>query len=402
MTPLDRLLDFFARFSFRIRLPQSRGGRVALALVFIYFVWGSTYSGLHFALQSFPPLLLSGLRNLLGGIGLFIFALRRKPEWPTLLEIRNAGIVGTMLVALSSGTIALGISLVSSGSAAVMVATVPLFATVIAAVAGRPVTKGEWSAVALGMVGIVVLNSGGAAAHNSALGTICVLAGALFWAGGAHLATRLKLPSDLFLSTSLQIGLGGMISTLVAWLVGERVEHLMVGPVFAFLYLMVFCTMAAYVAYGYLIRHTSPIIASSCMYVNPIVAVALGALLLGEPVTMATVVATVAILGSVGLSFVFDPARRPASRAAAVSSAAAAAESTVEASSVPEQIAVPDAAPILAPSAVALAVPTPAAVMDPAAVIDPAPAFATPPIAEPAPAFAPPPAAEPAAPRADA
>ncbi|VWD26472.1 EamA family transporter [Burkholderia contaminans] len=402
MTPLDRLLDFFARFSFRIRLPQSRGGRVALALVFIYFVWGSTYSGLHFALQSFPPLLLSGLRNLLGGIGLFIFALRRKPEWPTLLEIRNAGIVGTMLVALSSGTIALGISLVSSGSAAVMVATVPLFATVIAAVAGRPVTKGEWSAVALGMVGIVVLNSGGAAAHNSALGTICVLAGALFWAGGAHLATRLKLPSDLFLSTSLQIGLGGMISTLVAWLVGERVEHLMVGPVFAFLYLMVFCTMAAYVAYGYLIRHTSPIIASSCMYVNPIVAVALGALLLGEPVTMATVVATVAILGSVGLSFVFDPARRPAARAAAASSAAAATESTVEASSVPEQIAVPDAAPILAPSAVALAVPTPAAVMDPAAVIDPAPAFATPPIAEPAPAFASPPAAEPAAPRADA
>ncbi|QFS36277.1 EamA-like transporter family [Burkholderia cepacia] len=314
MTPLDRLLDFFARFSFRIRLPQSRGGRVALALVFIYFVWGSTYSGLHFALQSFPPLLLSGLRNLLGGIGLFIFALRRKPEWPTLLEIRNAGIVGTMLVALSSGTIALGISSVSSGSAAVMVATVPLFATVIAAVAGRPVTKGEWAAVALGMVGIVVLNSGGAAAQNSALGTICVLAGALFWAGGAHLATRLKLPSDLFLSTSLQIGLGGMISTLVAWLIGERIEHVMVGPVFAFLYLMVFCTMAAYVAYGYLIRHTSPIIASSCMYVNPIVAVALGALLLGEPVTMATVVATVAILGSVGLSFVFDPARRPAAR----------------------------------------------------------------------------------------
>ncbi|WP_412022148.1 EamA family transporter [Burkholderia cepacia] len=393
MTPLDRLLDFLARFSFRIRLPQSRGGRVALALVFIYFVWGSTYSGLHFALQSFPPLLLSGLRNLLGGIGLFIFALRRKPEWPTLLEIRNAGIVGTMLVALSSGTIALGISSVSSGSAAVMVATVPLFATVIAAVAGRPVTKGEWAAIALGMVGIVVLNSGGAAAQNSALGTICILAGALFWAGGAHLATRLKLPSDLFLSTSLQIGLGGLISTLVAWLIGERIEHVMAGPVFAFLYLMVFCTMAAYVAYGYLIRHTSPIIASSCMYVNPIVAVALGALLLGEPVTMATVVATVAILGSVGLSFLFDPARRPAARAAAVSSpvaATVAAAPAAEVSSAPEQIAIPDAAPILTPSAVPLAVPTPAAVMDPAAVIDPAQAFA------------PPPTDEPAAPRADA
>ncbi|KVA74354.1 EamA family transporter [Burkholderia ubonensis] len=336
MTPLDRLLDFFARHP--IRLPQSRGGRVALALVFIYFVWGSTYSGLHFALQSFPPLLLSGLRNLLGGIGLFIFALRRKPEWPTLVEIRNTAIVGTMLVALSSGTIALGMRTVSSGSAAVMVATVPLFATVIAAVAGRPVTKGEWVAVALGMVGILVLNSGGAAATNSALGTICVLAGALFWAGGAHLSTRLKLPSDLFLSTSLQIGLGGLMSTLAAWLLGERIEHLAAGPVLAFLYLMVFCTMAAYVAYGYLIRHTSPIIASSCMYVNPIVAVAIGALMLGEPVTMATVIATVAILGSVGLSFVFDPARRRVSQTA---SASVSTPVTASTASAPESATAP-------------------------------------------------------------
>ncbi|KWA76091.1 multidrug DMT transporter permease [Burkholderia ubonensis] len=363
MTPLDRLLDFFARHP--IRLPQSRGGRVVLALVFIYFVWGSTYGGLHFALQSFPPLLLSGLRNLLGGIGLFIFALRRKPEWPTLVEIRNTAIVGTMLVALSSGTIALGMRTVSSGSAAVMVATVPLFATVIAAVAGRPVTKGEWVAVALGMVGILVLNSGGAAATNSALGTICVLAGALFWAGGAHLSTRLKLPSDLFLSTSLQIGLGGLMSTLAAWLLGERIEHLAAGPVLAFLYLMVFCTMAAYVAYGYLIRHTSPIIASSCMYVNPIVAVAIGALMLGEPVTMATVIATVAILGSVGLSFVFDPARRRVSQAA---SASVSTPVTASTASAPEPATAP------APVTTSTSAPAPTQPTQPTSAPEPTPA----------------------------
>lgn len=310
MTPFDRFLAFVARHP--PRLPQSRSGRVALALVFIYFAWGSTYLALHVALESFPPLLLSGLRNLLAGVGLFVFAMRRRPVRPTLVEIRNAALVGTMLVTMSSGLIALGMRTVSSGSAAVMVATVPLFATVIASVAGRRVTGGEWGAVALGMVGIVVLNSGGPSSPGSTLGSITVLAGALFWAGGAHLAARLALPHDLFLSTALQIGLGGAASTCIAWVLGERIGHVAWVPGAAFVYLMLAGTMAAYVAYGYLIRHTSPIIASSCMYVNPVVAVALGALLLGEPVTAATVIATIAILGSVGLSFAFDPGRRRA------------------------------------------------------------------------------------------
>jgi drug/metabolite transporter (DMT)-like permease len=96
------------------------------------------------------------------------------------------------------------------------------------------------------------------------------------------------------------------MSTLVAWVSGERMLDIHFLPVVAFLYLMLIGTMAAYVAYGFLIRHTSPIIASSCMYVNPVVAVALGALLLGEPVTHSTVIATIVILASVGLSFWFD------------------------------------------------------------------------------------------------
>jgi drug/metabolite transporter (DMT)-like permease len=294
-----------------VRLPQSRGGRVALALAVVYFVWGSTYLGVHVALGSFPPLLLSGLRNLLAGIGLFVFAMRRRPVMPTLMEVRNAGIVGTTLVGLSSGMLAYGMRTVGTGTAAVMVATVPLFATVIAAATGRRIARAEWLAVALGLAGIAILSHGGGAS-GTAGGCLAILAGALFWAIGAHLAGRLKLPSDLFLATALQIGLGGAISTLIAWVTGERMMPLHFLPVVAFLYLMLIGTMAAYVAYGYLIRHTSPLVASSCMYVNPVVAVALGAVLLGEPVTTGTIVATVLILGSVGLSFVFDDRRRGA------------------------------------------------------------------------------------------
>lgn len=288
-----------------IRLPRTQGGRIALALAVVYFAWGSAYLAVHVALESFPPLLMSGLRNLIAGIGLFFFAMRRAAVRPTLVETRNAGIVGTMLVGFSSGLLAFGMRSVGTGTAAVMVATVPLFATIISAVAGRPIAKGEWVAVALGLAGIFILNLG-ETSRSSTSGSIVILCAALFWAGGAHLASRLALPADLFLSTSLQIGLGGAISTLTAVAGGERIAALSFGSAFAFLYLMSVATMAAYVAYGFLIRHTSPIVASSCMYVNPIVAVALGALTLGERVTMSTLVATGVILASVALSFRFD------------------------------------------------------------------------------------------------
>lgn len=289
-------------------LPRSRVGRIGLALAAVYLAWGSSYLALHVALESFPPLLLSGLRNLFAGIGLFVFAARRASAWPTLAEVRNAGIVGTMLVGLSSGMLTFGMKSVSTGAAAVIIATVPLFATIIAAIAGRPVARGEWAAIALGLAGIVVLNHGNASSAPAS-GSIVILMAALAWAGGAHLASRLALPADLFMSTALQIGLGGAISTAVAWLDGERVVQAGFSAIAAFVYLMLIATMLAYVAYGFLIRHTSPIVASSCMYVNPIVAVALGALMLGEPVTRWTVMATLAILLSVALSFWFDRRR---------------------------------------------------------------------------------------------
>lgn len=302
-----RFLNLPDRFPFR--LPATRNGRVTLALCMIYFVWGSTYMAVHVSLEAFPPLMLSGLRNLFAGIGLLILAGRRKPVWPNALEIRNAAIVGTLLVGLSSGMLAYGMRTVETGTAAVMVATVPLFATVIAALAGRKIAKGEWVAVALGLVGIGLLNHGDTSSGSTA-GSLAIICGAIFWAGGSHLAGRLKLPSDLFMSTALQIGLGGAMATVVALLSGERIVTMSFAPFVAYLYLMLVGSMAAYVAYAYLIRHTSPIIASSCMYVNPVVAVIMGALFLGETITQWTVIATLVILSSVGLSFWFDYRRR--------------------------------------------------------------------------------------------
>jgi drug/metabolite transporter (DMT)-like permease len=306
-TPSRRPFNLPGHFPFR--LPATRSGRVALALCVVYLVWGSTYMAVHLSLESFPPLMLSGLRNLFAGIGLFIFAARRDPVWPTFAEVRNAAAVGTLLVGLSSGMLAFGMRTVETGTAAVMVATVPLFATVIAAIAGRKVAKGEWVAVGLGLVGIALLNHGDPSSGSTA-GSLAILCGAVFWAGGSFLAGRLKLPSDLLVSTALQISLGGAMATIVAWVSGERIVSMGFTPFLAYLYLMLVGSMAAYVAYAYLIRHTSPIIASSCMYVNPVVAVVIGAVFLGEVITKWTVMATLIILASVGLSFWFDYKRR--------------------------------------------------------------------------------------------
>ncbi|WP_089160739.1 EamA family transporter [Caballeronia sordidicola] len=306
-TPTRRPFNLPDHFPFR--LPATRSGRVALALCVVYLVWGSTYMAVHLSLESFPPLMLSGLRNLFAGIGLFIFAARRDPVWPTFAEVRNAAAVGTLLVGLSSGMLAFGMRTVETGTAAVMVATVPLFATVIAAIAGRKVAKGEWVAVGLGLVGIALLNHGDPSSGSTA-GSLAILCGAIFWAGGSFLAGRLKLPSDLLVSTALQISLGGAMATIVAWVSGERIVSMGFTPFLAYLYLMLVGSMAAYVAYAYLIRHTSPIIASSCMYVNPVVAVVIGAVFLGEVITKWTVMATLIILASVGLSFWFDYKRR--------------------------------------------------------------------------------------------
>src|SRR5882757_694086 len=101
---------------FPFRLPATRSGRVALALCVVYLVWGSTYMAVHLSLESFPPLMLSGLRNLFAGIGLFIFAARRDPVWPIFAEVRNAAAVGTLLVGLSSGMLAFGMRTVETGT----------------------------------------------------------------------------------------------------------------------------------------------------------------------------------------------------------------------------------------------------------------------------------------------
>lgn len=273
-----------------------------VALAAIYFVWGSAYLVTHVALQAFPPLLLSGMRNFLAGSILLVILRLRGVPLPVGAEYRGAAVVGA-LIAMSNGMIPIGMQSVATGVAAIMVATVPLFVSLIAAATGLRVRWPEWLGIALGLFGVGLLNwQNGMAAVNA--GNAAILVGALCWALGTHLSTRVRLPANLMMATAMQIMFGGAIVGVFGWLTGARIEGAIgTGPWLAFSYLCVCASLLTTCAYMYLVRHASPAIAVSYAYVNPVVALMLGALLLRERITSQTLFALLIILASVGLVF---------------------------------------------------------------------------------------------------
>lgn len=281
-----------------------------LSLSAVYLVWGSGYLVTHIAMQAFSPLMLSGLRNLVAGALLFLILWWRGVAMPTRQQCRSAVMAGSLLGA-SGGMICIGMLSVSTGITAVMVATVPLFSSLITAASGTHVRRLEWLAIAMGLGGIALLNrQGEMQAFN--VGNAAILAGALSWALGSHLSVRLPSHQNLLMATALQIMPGGAIVLVVGWLSGARMEaDIGITPWLAFLYLCVVATLLTSCAYMYLIRHSTPAIASSYAYVNPVVALLLGMLVLGENISLQTVLAMLVILLSVALVFWSNYRLRP-------------------------------------------------------------------------------------------
>ena len=142
---------------------------------------------------------------------------------PSGVEYRGAAVVGA-LIAMSNGMISVGMQSVATGVAAIMVATVPLFAALIAAATGLRVGLPEWVGIALGLLGIGLLNwQSGMAAFS--VGNAAILLGALSWALGTHLSTRVKLPGNLIMATAMQIMFGGAIVATCGWLSGEESKY---------------------------------------------------------------------------------------------------------------------------------------------------------------------------------
>lgn len=290
---------------------------IALALLALYVIWGSTYLAIRVALEGFPPLLMGGIRFILAGSVLYgILRLRGAPS-PQRREWLGAAIVGTLLLIGGNGGVIVAEQWVASGLAALGVATMPIWAALFAGLWGRWPGRLEWLGLLLGFGGVVLLSFEGDLRANP-IGAVMLLFAAMSWAFGSVWSHQLVMPKGLMASAA-QMLVAGALFVLLGLLWGERLTTLPgLRPLLALVYLIIFGALVAFSAYTFLLRRVRPALATSYAYVNPVVAVVLGVSLAGEHITGFAIGAMLIILASVGLlALGKERAARPASAAPA-------------------------------------------------------------------------------------
>lgn len=281
-------------------------GLVAAALAIVYVVWGSTYLGIRIVVEEMPPLTGMGSRFVVAGVLLGgLLALRGVDIRVTRAQLAGAALLGLMLPFLGNGLVAVGESLgTPSGVAALLVAAVPLFITAYRFVAGdRPRV---WSVfgVLLGFVGLAWLVLGGNdQGHVPLGGAAFVLAASSFWAFGSWVQPRLTLPENAFVLAVHEMWTGGVMMITFGLIRGEHPDPGSYGSEtwLAWAYLVVIGSMLAYSAYVWLLGNAPIGLVATYAYINPVVAVFLGWLILDEHITSAVVVGGLVIVAAVAV-----------------------------------------------------------------------------------------------------
>ena len=284
------------------------------ALAIVYVVWGSTYLGIRIAIETLPALLSGSLRFLTAALLLAGFLAVR--QGPAVLRVAprqlgSAALVGILLLTGGNGMVAIAEEHLATGLAALLVASVPLWLVVFRTATGDRPPVATLTGVITGFAGVALLSLLGHGGSGSAVSVVVVLVGSLSWALGSFLSGRLPLPANSLTTSVYEMAAGGLAMAGVGLLRGEHLDVTQVSARSwtALAYLVVFGSLAAFTAYSWLLGHAPISLVGTYAYVNPAVAVLLGALILSEPVTVTVLLGGAVIIAGVGI--VVSTERRP-------------------------------------------------------------------------------------------
>ena len=286
--------------------------RLIASLAAVYVVWSSTYLAMRLAVHDLPPLLMASLRFLVAGAVMLAVARGRGVPWPARRAWLRAAVPGSLLFLGGNGLVAIAETSVSSGGAAVVCATMPLWVGVLGVFTGDRPSVREWASLVLGFIGVVVL-MGGPALAGEPLHVGLLLGAPICWALGSVLSRKIPKQGPAhgtWMVPATQMITGGAMLAVVGALRGERMPTDASAQSWLCLaYLIVFGSIVAFTAYNWLLRNARPIVATSYAYINPILAVGLGAAVSHETLGISTLVANVLIVSAVAFGLA-KPAKK--------------------------------------------------------------------------------------------
>jgi drug/metabolite transporter (DMT)-like permease len=285
--------------------------RLIASLAAVYVIWSSTYLAMRIAVTELPPLLMASLRFAAAGLVLLAVAKQRGVPWPSARQWLRVAPVGALLFVGGNGFVAIAELSVSSGGAAVVCAMMPLWTGVLGAISGERPSRREWLSLTVGFVGVLVL-MGGPSLQGEPLHIVLILLAPVSWSLGSVLARRIAktAKSDTFMSSAMQMLTGGVALAIGALVRGEHwPSHASAQAWLSLVYLLVFGSLIAFTAYNWLLRNTRPVVATSYAYVNPILAVLIGAAVSSEAIGVTTLIANVLIVGAIALALTKPRAR---------------------------------------------------------------------------------------------
>lgn len=282
---------------------------IAAGLLAVYIFWGGTYLAMKFAIETMPPFMMAGIRFMTAGAIVYAWQVSRGASKPTVTQWKNAAIVGGLLLLGGNGGVVWAEQMVSSGIAAIIVATVPLWMALIAWLwqGGSRPNGMVMGGLLIGFIGIILLvkSSGSDLSGTTTpwIGYASLVAASLSWAVGSIYSRIAKLPEAPLLAIAMQMLTGGFFCLVFGIITGESgrfdVMAISMQSALALGYLIIFGSIVGFSAFIWLLKAADPTIVSTYAYVNPIVAVILGWALAGEQMTLQAALAAVIIVISV-------------------------------------------------------------------------------------------------------